>query len=101
MDVVESNCLFSYIQKITFLPWLKLQMILLILLSDINWETPFCIVSGNSCDFSSRVDFHCGDDGKRSIGGDSVDLNSKYSDSSSKKTDVSIFLSKKNVSCVA
>ncbi|XP_023727359.1 thyroid receptor-interacting protein 11 isoform X4 [Cryptotermes secundus] len=48
-----------------------------------NTET----LKGNSCDFSSRVDFHCGDDGKKSIGGDSMDLNLKYSDSSSKKTD--------------
>jgi hypothetical protein len=70
-------------------------------LSDMDWETPFCIVSGNSCEFSSRVDFHCLDDGKKSVGGDNMDLNSKYSDSSSKKADVSIFLSKKNVSCVA
>ncbi|KDR16339.1 Thyroid receptor-interacting protein 11 [Zootermopsis nevadensis] len=48
-----------------------------------NTET----LKGNSYESNSKADFHFGDDEKKLLCGDNMDLNSKYSDTSSKKTD--------------
>jgi hypothetical protein len=50
------------------------------------------MLSGSSYESSSRVDFHYGDDEKKLSGGHNMDLNSKHSDISSRKTEVSMFL---------
>jgi hypothetical protein len=50
------------------------------------------IISGNSYDPNNKVDFHFGDEERKLVSGDNMDCNSKYSDTSSRKTDVSMFV---------
>jgi len=50
------------------------------------------MLSGSSYESSNKVDYHCGGDDKKLSGEHKMDMNSKHSDISSRKTEVSMFL---------
>jgi hypothetical protein len=47
------------------------------------------MLSGSSYESSNKVDYHCGGDEKKLSGEHKMDMNSKHSDISSRKTEVS------------